>query len=90
MSDIPATGFDVRAELARIDRDLAESSKLRNESEKFIAEQRKLLAEEAKLQAEGRKLDRDHWFMPWLVGFSAVTTGIAAGSLLLKAVGVLP
>ena len=48
MSDLPADWrgqLDLRAELARIDRDRAETQKLREESEKFISEQHKLLAE---------------------------------------------
>ncbi len=40
---------DLRAALARIDRDLADSAKLREESNTFIAEQRKLIAEAQKL-----------------------------------------
>jgi len=53
MSDIPADWRDqlnLRAEIARIDRDRAES-------EKFIAEQRKLIS-------ESRELDRDRWLAP--------------------------
>jgi hypothetical protein len=82
MSDIPADWrgqLDLRAELARIDRDRAETRKLTEESEKFIAEQRKLLsegrmlaAEQDKLQAEGRKLDRDRWLAPALATVSMV------------------
>lgn len=55
--------LDIRAEIARIDRDRAETSKLTEEAQKFIAEQRKLIA-------EGRKLDRDRWLAP-LVAASA-------------------
>jgi Skp family chaperone for outer membrane proteins len=74
MSDTTEAPFDVRAILARIDRDLMESAKLREESEKFIAEQKKLTAEEAKLRSEARKLDRDRWIAPWLA-----ITGLAGG-----------
>ncbi|WP_428484905.1 hypothetical protein [Rhodopila sp.] len=51
--------LDIQAVKARIDRDLAESSKLRGETEKFVAEQRKLMA-------EAMKLDRDRWLAPAL------------------------
>ena len=50
MSELPLdyrTQLDLRAEIARIDRDRAEA-------EKFAAEQRKLIS-------ESRKLDRDRW-----------------------------
>ncbi|MFL5280777.1 MAG: hypothetical protein ACJ8AW_07195 [Rhodopila sp.] len=53
------------AALARIDRDLAESAKLRNESEKFIAEQRKLMA-------ESLKIDRQRRYAPALAVVSVV------------------
>jgi hypothetical protein len=66
MSDTSEPDTNLRAILARIDRDLAEERKLRYESEKFLAEQKKLMAEETKLRSEGRKLDRDRWLAPWL------------------------
>lgn len=53
MSDIPVSPrdpIDLRAILARIDRDLAENAKL--------------LAEATKLNAEGRKFNRDWWIVP--------------------------
>ena len=68
MSDIPANyreQLDLRAEIARIDRDRAEASKLREESDKFVAEQRKLLA-------EGRKFERERWLAPALAIASVV------------------
>jgi hypothetical protein len=71
MSDIPADWrgqLDLRAEIARIDRDRAESEKLRQETEKFVAEQRKLIA-------EGRKFERDRWLAPWLA-IVTVTGGV--------------
>jgi hypothetical protein len=64
---------DLRAALARIDRDLAESAKLREESNKFIAEQRKLIA-------EAQKLTWDRWLAPWLT-IAALLAGIAGGGL---------
>lgn len=81
MSDTIQPPPDLRAILARIDRDLEESGKLREESQKFIAEQKKLMAEEAKLRSEelklgseARKLDRDRWIAPWLA-----VTGLVGG-----------
>jgi hypothetical protein len=65
---------DLRAILARIDRDLEESAKLRAENRKFIAEHDKLIAEEATLRSEARKLDRDRWIAPWLA-----ITGLVGG-----------
>jgi hypothetical protein len=51
LSDTPAD-FDLREQLARIDRAIAETGKLQEETQKFVAEQRKLLAEAAKLQRD--------------------------------------
>lgn len=64
MSDIPAD-LGLREQIARIDRDLAESAKLREEIRKFTAEQHKL-------DAEARKLDRDRWLAPALAIASVV------------------
>jgi membrane protein involved in colicin uptake len=55
MSDIPTDWrdrLDIRAEIARIDRDRAETAKLSEEARKFAAEQAKFSAEQAKLSAE--------------------------------------
>lgn len=59
MADSDMEPLDIRAELARIDRERAET-------QKFVAEQRKLMAEASKLSLETR------WF-PWLQ--LAVTLG---------------
>lgn len=70
MSDIPADWrgqLDLRAEIARIDRDRAESAKLTEETRKFIEESHKLAA-------EARKLDRDRWWAPAL----AITATVAS------------
>ena len=67
MSETSEPPVDLRALLARIDRDLMELAKLREES-------RKLNAEEAKLRSEARKLDRDRWIAPWLA-----ITGLVGG-----------
>jgi hypothetical protein len=63
--------FDVRAQLARIDRDLAENQKLLAESGKLFAEERKLFAEE-------RKLSRDTGLAPWIVAVNVFTVLLAA------------
>jgi hypothetical protein len=72
MSDTPAGGLDLRAELARIDLERAETNK-------FGAETRKLLAERSKLDAESRKLNRD----PWIIMAAAIigAAGIIASRL---------
>jgi hypothetical protein len=56
--------FDIRAQLARIDRDLAEAAK-------FNEERGKLLAEARELNAEARKIDRDRWRAPLAVAATA-------------------
>lgn len=90
MSDVPAD-LDMRATLARIDRDLAESRKLREEGDKLVAEKRKLIAEDLtlaaeqrKLIAEARKLDRDWWLTPWSLVI-ALATGVGLGVVQLAA-----
>ena len=66
MSDIPADWrgqLDLRAEIARIDRERAETAKLTEEARKFVAEQGKLIA-------EGRKYERDRWLAPLVLAAS--------------------
>lgn len=65
--------FDIREQLARIDRNRAETQKLVEETLKFVAESHKLAAERDKLAAEARKLDRDRALAPWQV--AVVTLG---------------
>jgi hypothetical protein len=72
MSDASAD-FDLREQLARIDRARAETEKLSEETRKFVAEAHKLAAERDKLAAEARKLDRDRLLAPWQV--AVVTLG---------------
>ncbi len=74
--------LDLRAEIARIDRDRAETQKLQAETNKFVAEQQRLMAEslklaaeQSKLQAEARKLERDRWLAPALA-IAAVVGGL--------------
>ena len=74
MSEMPLdyrTQLDLRDEIARIDRNRAESDKLRQETEKFVAEQRKLIS-------ESRKLDRDRWLAPLVLGASLLGGVIGA------------
>jgi uncharacterized protein YegJ (DUF2314 family) len=63
MSDVPATPLDMRAILAKIDRDLAETDKL--------------FAEAVKLRAEGQKFNRDFWLIPLAI-IGAMVVGIMA------------
>ena len=79
MSDIPA--FDVREQVARIDRMLEESGKLAAERLKLDAERLKLESERVKLEAERGKLDRDRTLVPWAI----VTTATGAGAALFAA-----
>jgi hypothetical protein len=60
------TELDLRAELARIDRDRAETHKLTAESQKLTAEQHKLMREGEKFRAEEWKLWRDWRMAPWV------------------------
>jgi hypothetical protein len=79
---------DLRAILARIDRDTAEATKLRQESNKFIAEQQKLFAEQLKLGAEQQKLNRDRWLAPWLAIAGLVGGVLAIANFIARAFGV--
>lgn len=51
--------LELQAELARLDRDRAETTKLMEETRKFVSESRKLAA-------EAQKLDRERWWFPTL------------------------
>jgi hypothetical protein len=67
MSELPLdyrAQLDLRAEIARIDRDRAEA-------EKFAAEQRKLIS-------ESRKMDRDRWLAPLFLAASLLGGVIVA------------
>jgi hypothetical protein len=78
--------FDLRAELARIDRDRAETHKLTAESQKFVAEQYKLMA-------EGQKLTRDRWLAPVIAVASVLAAigGVTGGAIIVaKQAGWLP
>jgi hypothetical protein len=68
--------LDLRAEIARIDRERAEALKLNAEQNKLTAEHGKLVAEMFKLYAEEAKLRRDRWIAP------VTAVGAAVGSLI--------
>jgi hypothetical protein len=70
MSELPTDWhgqLDLRAEIARIDHDLADITKLRGETEKFVIEQRKLTEEAIKFRRE-----------PWLLVLAALIAAWAA------------
>lgn len=78
--------LDLRGELARIDRDRAETQKVFAEirrlddersitTERLIAEREKFIAERQKLLAEALKFGRDRWLAP----VTAVGAGIGSG-----------
>jgi glycine/D-amino acid oxidase-like deaminating enzyme len=71
-----ATSIELKALLARIDRDLAENRKFAAEQQKLGAEQQKLGAEALKFSAEALKLERDRWLAPALAA-----GGLAVGAL---------
>jgi hypothetical protein len=78
MADNPP--FDLQAEIARIDRDRAETQKFVEETRKLTAEAQKLGAEQQKLFIEALKLERERWWFPslqLLIGF-ATSAAIAA------------
>lgn len=77
MSDIPVDWheqIDLRAELARIDRDRAETQKL--------------LAEMTKLNAEGHKFNRERWVVPVTVAGALLAAAVARIDVILHAFGV--
>lgn len=80
--------LDLRAIIARIDRDRAEGEKLREETQKFVAEQHKLLSEQHKLMAERHKFNREIWIVPLTI-LGAIIAGVVARLMeILHAFGV--
>ncbi len=82
MSDVPV--FDLREQVARIDRLLEESGKLSAERLKLDAERLKLESERLKLEAErikyaseSVKLDRDRFLAPFALTIAAMGAGAA-------------
>jgi 3-dehydroquinate synthase class II len=83
MSDIPADyrdQLDLRAIIAQIDRDRAETRKLQGETEKFVAEQHKLMS-------EAKKFGRDWWIIPLTVLGGIVAGAVARLPEILHALG---
>jgi len=76
MSDIISPALDLREQITRIDRAIAESHK-------FAAEQQKLAAEQQKLVAEAAKYNRERW-APILLA-TAATLGALTGFLTILA-----
>jgi hypothetical protein len=85
-------GLDLRAELARIDRDRAETQKLMAESRRFddgrqaelqrmLEETKKFVAEQHKLMAEAAKLDKERWWFPWLQLLTITVSSAAIGAV---------
>ena len=75
MSSIAEPGeINLREQLVRIDRAIAETRKFQEESDKFAAEQRKLAAEQVKFAAEAAKLTWDRKLVPWAL-FAALIGG---------------
>lgn len=56
--------IEIREQITRIDRAIAES-------DKFVAETRKLMA-------EASKLDKERWWFPWLQAVTTIAAVIAA------------
>jgi len=76
MSDIPADWrgqLDLRAEIARIDRERAETAKLTEEARKFIA--------------EARKFDRDRWLAPMLAVVTVLGGMLGAATFIAHIMG---
>lgn len=69
--------LNIQAIVERIDRDLAESRKLREESETLMAERRRL-------DSEGRKFDRDRWLAPALAIASVIGGVLGVASFIAR------
>jgi hypothetical protein len=75
MASVPESiSLDLKEQIARIDRGIAETGKLQEETRKFVAEAHKLSAEQTKFQ-------RDRTLSPWLL----LAQGLIAGAALLGA-----
>ncbi len=79
MSDATAEhDFDLKAQMARINRALVESDKFQAEQRKLIAESDKFQAEQRKLIAEAAKYERERSLAPVVVAAS-LGAGVIAG-----------
>lgn len=74
-----ASELDIREQITRIDRSMAEYHK-------FAAEEAKLRAETLKFYTEERKLDRERWWFPWLQVFTALATNAVIAAIVAAAV----
>jgi hypothetical protein len=84
VSDAPAS-LDLREQIERIDRDIAESRKLRYVSDKLNEERNKLWHEARKSEAERDKLRGDSRLAPWL---AVVTTVASIAALIASAISL--
>jgi len=66
--------LNIREQISRIDRSMAEYHKLAAEEDKLRAEARKLVS-------EALKLDRERWWFPWLQLVTTVGGSAAVGAL---------
>ena len=92
MSDAAAdrSGLDIREQIVRIDRAIAETQKFQAEIGRMNIEAAKLSAETRKLDAEGRKLGRDARLSSVVVAVTFVSAvgGLVTGILsLMRASG---
>lgn len=78
--------IDLQAIIARTDRDLAESAKLREETRQFVTEAHRIEAERRKLDAEARKLERERWWFPWLQLLTVVASSAAIAALVARVI----
>ncbi len=69
--------LNLRAQITRIDRSIAETEKLQEEIRKFVAEQNKLAA-------EARKIGRDYWLAPAGIVIAALSSLGALIAVLVK------
>ncbi len=84
MSDTP---LDIREQIVRIDRAIAESEKFSAETRKLVAESTKFSFENRKLLAEAAKLRRDP-IVAIIAATAAVAGAFAAlGGVLVKVLG---
>ena len=87
-ADLPS--LDIREQIVRIDRAIAETQKFQAEVGRMNIEASKLSSEARKLDAEGRKLGRDAWLSSLVVAVTFVSAigGLVTGILsLLRASG---
>lgn len=72
--------LDIREQIARIDRAIAETGKLQAETTKFAAEQQKLTS-------ESQKLNRERWLSPVLATAAVIGGLLGTASFIAKIIG---